>query len=250
LATGLSRKAYKEIYEDWTGPDNIGTSVADGLRWLNSSDGGNTAFAIVADAQGPIVQGATDNTDNDMMEIAYHLLAWSAQHGECGMEVRMKVVADVDSVAVNVGFTDDVLEDSNTLPVELATTTWTTNASTWVGVVYDIDATNDNFHAMWVNGDSDAAEAIADLRFNDMTPVNDKWFCISVKLNDRGSGRGVRAEFTVVEESTGKIAQKTFDTNVARDTLLTPHIGFENRAGTAHTVEIDYIAVWQSRSTA
>ena len=249
MATGLSQRGYKELFEDWTGADNIGTTVADGLLWLNSSDTGNTAFAIVADAQGPIAQAATDNTDNDMCEIAYHLLSWSVQNGELYMETRVKVVADVDSVAFNVGFNDDVLEDSNTLPVELSGTTWTTNASTWVGIAYDIDADNDNVHAMWVDDDADAVEAIADLRFNDITPVNDEWFGVGIRLSDRGAGRGVRAEFTVVEESTGKIAQKAFNTGVDRDVLLTPHIGFENRAGAIHTFEIDYIYVKQSRST-
>ena len=257
---GLVSHAYKEIREDWTGADNISTAVADGILWLNSSDGGNTAFAIVADAQGPIVQGATDATDDDMVEIGYHLLAWSVQHGKLCMETRVKVsVGAVASVALNVGFNDDVLDDSNTLPVELATVTFTSNSSTWIGVLFDPDATNDDFHAFWVDDDSDTTTAIADLRMTGVAPVLNQWFGVEIELSanppatvaegEAGTAGGaVVATITVIQESTGIRATKRFTTSIDREALLTPHIAFENRAGVAHTVEIDYIYVYQSRS--
>lgn len=250
MAEGLVGRGYKELYEDWTGADNISTAVADGILWLNTSDGGNTAFAIVADVQGPICQGATDATDDDMMEIGYHLLTWSVQNGELYMETRVKCsVGAVSSCALNIGFNDDVLEDSNTLPMELSTTTFTSNAATWVGVVYDPDATNDDFHVMWVDDDNDSTTAIANLRMVGVAPVLDEWFGVAIRLTDAGSGNGAILEVTVVEESTGKVAQKRYASTIDRDALLTPHIAFENHGGVAHTVEIDYILVRQSRST-
>ena len=249
MATGLVGKAYKEIFEDWS-TENIATSAADGVRWLATSDAGNTAFAITADAAGPIAQAATDTTDDDMCEIAHSLLAWSVQNGDLLLETRVRVaVGGVDDIAFTVGFNDDALEDSNTLPVELATATFTSNATTFIGVVYDIDATNDDVHAFWVDDDADTTEALADLRFTGMAPVADKWFGVQVHLVDRGSGKGPQATITVVEESTGKQAAKTFNTTVDRDALLTPHIAFENRAAVAHTFDIDYILVRQSRET-
>lgn len=250
MATGLVGRSYKEVYEDWTGADNISTAVADGIRWLNSSDGSNTAFAIVAEAAGPICQAATDSTDDDMCEIGYHLLTWSAQNGHLLLETRVRVsVGGVDDIAFTVGFNDDVLEDSNTLPVELSTTTFTSNAGTFIGVVYDPDADNDDVHAFWVDDDADTSEAIADLRFTGIAPLDDEWFGVSIQLQDRGSGKGPQATITVVEESTGRAATKVFNTTVDRDALLTPHIAFENRAGVAHTFDIDYIWVRQSRET-
>ena len=255
----LVSKAYKEIWEDWTGADNISTAVADGIMWLNTSDAGNTAFAIVADNQGTIVQGATDATDDDMMEIGHQLLAWSAQHGELYMEARVKVsVGAIASVAFNVGFNDDVLEDSNTLPVELATTTFTSNSSTWVGALFDADATNQDVHAFFVDDDGDTTTPIADLRMTGLTPVLNEWLTIAVRLTanppatvtqgEAGTAGGsVVAEIDVVEESTGRYVQKRFTTSIDRNALLTPHIAFENRAGTAHTFEIDYICVRMSR---
>lgn len=250
MATGLAQKAYKEIYEDFTEQTNIGTASAAGVRWWNSSDTGNTAFIETATADGPVARALTDTTDNDMCELAHGTLGWSVQNGELGMEARMRVtVGGVDDVAVNFGFNDDILEDSNTLPMELATTTFTSNADTWVGMVYDPDADNDDVHCMWTDDTVDASEAIADLRMTNAVPVDNEWFGMQVRLSDRGSGRGVRAEFTFVEESTGRRFQKQFNTNVDRDALLTPHIAFENRAGVAHTFDIDYIKVWQSRAT-
>lgn len=247
---GINERAYKEIYEDWTGPTNIGTSATTaGVTWMNSSDGGNTAFVITDDAEGPVAQGATDGTDDDMCELAHRALSWSVQNGQLTMETRVRVtVGAVASVALSVGFNDDQLEDSNTLPAELATATWTSNAASFVGVVFDPDATNANFHAFWVDDDNDSTEALADLRMVGLAPVLDKWFGVKIVLNDRGSGKGARAEFTVCEESTGRTVQKVFTTNLDRDVLLAPHIAFENRAGVAHTVQIDYIHVMQSVS--
>lgn len=255
----LLGRAYKELYEDWTGADNISTAVADGITWLNSSDTGNTAFAIVADAQGLICQGATDATGTaDMCEIAHQLLAWTPQHGELYMEARVKVsVGAMGSVAFNVGFNDDVLEDSNALPVTLSGTTFTSNSSTWIGAVYDGAATNADVHAFFVDDDSDTTTPIADLRMVSMTPVLDDWLTVAVRLTANPpatvaqgiagtAGGSVVAEISVVEESTGKYAQKRFATSIDRNALLTPHIGFQTLS-VAHTFEIDYIYVRMSR---
>lgn len=246
---GLVGRAYKELFEDWTGADNIGTAVADGLLWLNSSDGGNTAFAIVADSQGPIVQGATDGTDDDMIELGYHLLTWSAQHGELYMEARVKIsVGAVASGSFTVGFNDDVLEDSNAMPVTLSGTTFTSNATTFIGVVYDGAATNADAHAFWVDDDADASVAISALRFVGVAPILDEWFGVAIRLTDAGSGNQVIAEISVAEESTGKYAQRRFSATIDRDALLTPHISMQNSGAVAHTFEIDYVYARQSRS--
>lgn len=246
---GLNQKHYKSVYEDWMRGENIATSVADGVAWLTTADSGGTAGIIVADADGPVAEVALDTTDNDMGELAYHLVTFSAQNGRLEGEWRVKLSAGtVALAAINVGFNDDALEDSNTLPVELATTTFTSNAATFIGVVFDGDATNDDFHCFWVDDDTDTSEVIADLRMVGLAPVADEWFGVRIVLNDRGSGKGVRAEFTVCEESTGKMIQKVFNTNVDRDVLLTPGVWLENRGTEAHSFQCDYIEVNQSRA--
>ena len=262
MPAGLAmRKGYKELYEDWTGADAISTAVADGVVWLTAVTNGDTAFRIVADAQGPILQGLTDGTDNDYVTIAYHLLTWSVQHGELYMETRAKIsVGAVASVAINIGFNDDVVEDSATLPVELSTVTFTANAAEFIGVVFDPDATNDDWHVTWVDDTVlNGGQAIANLRMTGVAPVLDEWFGVSMKLSANPpatvaqgaagtAGGSVVADITVVEESTGLRASKRFTTTIDREALLTPWIGFENRAGVAHTMEVDYVYVRQSRS--
>lgn len=250
MATGLVQSSYKEIREEWLDQTNIGTASAAGVRWWNSSDCGATAFIETATADGPVCRGLTDTTDNDMSEIGHGTLGWSVQNGELLMEARCRVtVGGVDDVAFTVGFNDDILDDSNTLPAELSGTTWTSNATTFIGVVYDPDATNDDFHAFWVDDDNDSSQAIANLRFTGVAPEDNEWFGVRVHLKDAGSGNGVVATFTVVSENSGRQAEKQFTGTIDRDALLTPHIAFENRAGVAHTFDIDYLYVRQSRAT-
>lgn len=217
----------------------IGTGAAAGVELLNSSDTGNTAFVETAAANGPVARAATDTTDNDMCELAHGLVTWSAQHGELIMEASVEF-DDVTNLAFTVGFNDDALDDGNTLPVELSTTTFTSTATTFIGFVYDVDATNDDLHAFWVDDDGDAAEAIADLRFANVNPTNAERMYFRVALQDRGSGRQAHATFSVSDHQ-GFYAEKIFRSTVDRDALLTPHIAFENRSGSVHTCDVGYL---------
>ena len=234
----------RDIFDDFE-MDNVAASTADGVRWLSTIDTGGTG--AVGPAFGTDTYKITlDTTDNDMGEIAHALLAWRVQDGELGMEVRFQVDVITD-LALSFGFNDDALEDSNTLPVELSTTTFTTNSSTWVGVLFDVDATNDDFHAFWVDDDSDSTTAIATLRFTTPALVAARWFTVRIVLTDQGSGNQVRAELSIIDEETGSMSQKTFASTVDRDALLTPHVALENRATAAHVLDIDYIHVWSNR---
>lgn len=240
-------KGTVEFFDDFH-ENNIATTTAAGVRWLNSSDAGNTAFAVTPALLGMVAQAATDATDDDMCEIAHAVLGWSGQNGQLGMETRVRVsVGAIGSIAFTVGFNDDALEDSNTLPVELATATFTSNAASFAGVVFDADATNQDFHVFWVDDTVNSSEALADLRMTASLPVISRWYVITVVLDDRGTGLGLRGTFTVEDEISGLFSQKVFNTSLDRDALLTPHIAFENRAGVAHTFNVDYVKCWMSR---
>ena len=246
--SGLLSRGFRELREDWNA-DNINTSAANGVAWLVSSDSSDTAFVRTASAAGIIVTATTAATDDNMCEIGHDTLAWSVQNGALYMEGRCRLDV-ITNVAFNIGFNDDQLDDSNTLPMELSGTTWTSNAASWIGFVFDTDATNDDVHVMWVDDDNDSGEAVADLRMSGLAPVANEWFSWSILLTDRGSGNGVRAEFNIVEESTGKRMQKAFNTTLDRDVLLTPHIAVENRSATAHVFDIDAgLYVKASRAT-
>lgn len=223
-----------ELFDDFLG-DTINTDM-----YQTSADSGDTAFSVPATV---IVDGAitgiTDTTDNDMVEIG-GALQWRAQDGTLVMEARLHSTV-VSNVAITVGFNDDVLEDSNTLPVELATTTFTSNSSTFVGFVYDIDATNDNWHAFAVDDDNDTTVAIATLNTG-VAPVASTYQTLRIEIEDTGSGNMATARFFI-----NGALECTIPSAIDRDVLLAPHIAFENRAAAAHTVTVDYLNVFKDR---
>lgn len=230
-SVGISR--YVENFQT----DNIAASAADGVAWLVLGDGGDTNFvrAFTA-ARGVHVAGATAATDNNMIEFCGDQLEFYGQQGHVAIELLVQLDV-ITTAAFNFGFNDDVLDASDTLPVELATTTFTANAATFVGFVYDVDATNDQLHAFWVNGGTATTTAIADLRFKGIAPTAAQYLWMRVELQDRGSGNGVRATLAATDHL-GKSAIKTYNTTVARDTALCFYFGYENRGAVIHNVRL------------
>ena len=242
-----------EVFDDFDA-DRIGTAAGNGIVWWNSSDCGATAFDANAGFAGEgTARGATDTTNTDMSELAHGQLMWLPQN-DCGMEVRVQFDV-ITTLAFNVGFNDDVLDDSNTLPVELSTVTFTTNSSTWVGLLYDVDATNDDFHAMWVDDDADSSSAIADLRYTGVAPVVASYGLYRVELF-RGTSATAPAIANIhvipddTEPGVGRLHSKRFTSTVDGAAPLTPHVGFENHGAAAHQCDIDYVHVWQNRASA
>lgn len=246
-ATGY--QGFVEVFDDFD-HTSISTSAAAGVTWLNSSDCGGTAFALNAGVIGGegTAQGATDNTDNDMAELAHGVLMWYGAL-DCMLETRVQFSV-VTTLAYNVGFNDDALDDSNTLPVELSGTTWTTNATTWFGMVFDVDATNDNIHAMWVDDDADSSTAIATLRMTGAAPVAATYGTYNVNLyrgtSDTAASIG---EVRVTPDESNPAANygKRFTGTIDANSAQTPHIAFENRDAVVHQTDIDYILVRQRR---
>lgn len=253
MAITTSKGKY-EFFEDFMVGTPISTSSAAGVTLLNSSDAGNTAFAENAGFAGEgSARAATDASDNDMCELALDRLNWLPQN-DPGMEVRMQFDV-VTTLAFNVGFNDDALDDSNTLPVELSTTTFTTNAATWVGILYDVDATNDDLHAMWVDDDSDSSETIANLRYNGVAPIAATYGLYRVELfrGSSATAAAIAQMHAIVDdtESTGgRMVSKRFTSTVDGDAALVPHVGFENRDAIAHQCDVDYIHAWRNRASA
>lgn len=226
--------------------DNIGTTGADGIAWVVSSDSGDTAFARAAAAgRGLHAAGATAATNSNLIELCGDTTFIYGQQGYNMMEVLF-MIDDVTNVAFNIGFNDDSLETSNTLPAELSTTTFTANAADFIGLVYDTDATNDEVHCFWVDDSSVATETIANLRMTGAAPQASKWMMARVALQDRGANNGVRATFTFGVD--GKSFEKEFNTSLDRDVALVPYLGFENRSASAHNVYVRYIKLEQSIS--
>lgn len=232
-------------YEERWLADNISTASADGIAWVVSSDSSDTAFArAVAAGRGLHAAGALAATQNNLIELCHDLAFIYGQNGHAALEVVF-MMDNISAIAFNIGLNDESLEDANTLPVELATTTWTSNAASFVGLVYDTGADNDELHCFWVDDDSDTSEAIADLRMKGIAPVASKWMRARIDIQDRGSSQGVRATFSFSVD--GKSAEKVFNTSLDRDVALCPYIGIEQRGSPSATnVYIAYIAIEQS----
>ena len=245
-----SPRHFKEVYMDCM-HDNIGTAAGDGIEWINSSDGGDTAFAVGARAGGT-ARGATAATDDNLIELSHGLVAWRPQDGEAYSEHRFQLDV-ITNVAVNCGWNDDALDDSNTLPAELATATWTSNATTFVGLVFDTDATNDDWHAFWVDDDTDSSTALATLRFQGEAWTAAQYYTFRTHLQDNGTGNQARATFSIVDNNGTNRALngpvKEFSSTVDRDVLLTPYLGVENRSATAHQCDVSYIYAKMSLPT-
>lgn len=218
--------------------DNIHTGSANGVSWHVTLDNSGT-LAPVASAE---LQAAsvTGGADNNMNELAYEYLSWRAQDGFMSAELRVDMTS-ITLAAVSFGFNDDVLEDSNTLPVELCGTTFTSNAGTFIGFIYDPDATNDNWHAFMVDDCNDTTMAIACLNTG-VAPVADTANTLKVVVYDQGACNQTRAEFYI----DGKL-EVEMASAIDRDILMTPHFGHENRVGCAATANLHYIEVKKSR---
>jgi hypothetical protein len=177
-----------------------------------------------------------------MAEVDAGKLEYSVQDGQMYVEARVKV--ERTTGAANIGFNDDTGEGSNSLPMELSGTTWTSNAGTWIGFVWDSDATNDTWHVMWVDDDADSSTAIGTLN-SGITVASGVWYTLRVHLFDQGSGKQSRATFSV-SDGTNAWEYETSGT-IDRDVNMTWHLGVENRTSTGCFMDVDYIEAGRSR---
>lgn len=234
----MANAGAKGMYEHIDDPmvSIIDAAASADTTWVADSTNGATDFQrAVAAGKGLHYAAASDTTDNDMQEFCSNNLLFTGQEGQSYVEILLQLDS-IDDVAFNFGFHDTVEEvaDGGTLPVELSGTTWTSTGSTFIGFVYDVDATNDELHCFWVDDDVDTTTAIANLRMIGMAPTADQWLYLRVDMEDRGSGNGVKATFLAVDHN-GRSVSKEFNTTVDRDCPLCYHFSFENRANSAAT---------------
>ncbi len=218
-------------FVDTFATDTNHTSAANGVGWLYLSDSDTDWVRAVAAGKG-LHMYTTIATTSHLSELCSDTLLFAAQEGYCMVEC-MLMLSSVADISFNFGFNDDVLDSSNLLPATLSTATWTSNAATFCGLVYDTNATNDEVHCFWVDGNSDTSTALADLRMNGAAPVVNKWMYLRCELQDRGSGYGARATFHF--EQNGKTFEKTFDTSITRSTPLCWYLGIYSLATATKT---------------
>ena len=216
-------------------PDRLATTSDSGSISVGSSTTGSSSLRL----------DNSNNGDNEYAEVDMGAVNYRAQDGKMYFEARFLLERVISGV--NIGFNDETTDGGNTLPIELSGTTFASNASTWVGVVYDNDATTDNFYFFFVDGDTDTTEAIANLD-SGVAAEASVWYTVRIDVDDVNSSSKARATISIQKDSSpATFASKTFTSSITRSTGMTPHIGIENRTTTGAYTDIDYMLVGKGR---
>jgi hypothetical protein len=215
--------------------DFLGDLVLD--EYITTVDTGGTILPSGVDGQLKLL---TDTTDNDTTQLATGL-NWEVQNGQLIFEARVQIDV-ITTAGIFLGLSDATTETSPNMPFTLATTTFTSTATTAIGFIFDIDATTDNWHYNWVDDDADSSVAIATLNMG-VAPVAATWETFRIVLTDQGSGNQAAAEFY----RNGDLVAKHTST-IDRDALLTPYVGVSNRGAAAHILSLDYLFCAKTRA--
>jgi hypothetical protein len=247
----------KGMYEHIDDPMTtvIADATAAGVTWVSeATQAGDDFVRAVAAGKGLHYASPGSATNDDMFEFCGNNLIFAGQEGSCYAEILVQF-SSVDDIAFNFGFHDTVEEvaDGGTLPLELDGTAIAANGSadTFVGIIFDVDADNDDLHCAWINdtvvGQADADGKVdgGEIRMKGMSLTASKWLYLRVELQDRGSGNGVRATFLAVDHN-GKSISKEFNTSVDRACPLCYHFSYENRADEASICYIKHCNLGQS----
>ncbi|KKN78446.1 hypothetical protein LCGC14_0349780 [marine sediment metagenome] len=239
-------------YEETFAADNIGTGIAGvdggtadavGIAWIQAMDTGDTPFGrAVSASKGLHLAGSMAATDDNLVELTSNQTMFYGSVGQQAVELMIQF-DNVGTFAMCFGLNDD-LTGSARLPVEISTTTISSTVASFVGIVKDFDATNDELHAFWTDDGVDSTEPIDKLRMKGMSLTADKWLWLRVETQDRGSGTGVRATFHAVQGS--KHVTKEFDTTLDNDQAMGWYLGVANRGATARGIYMKLPAWEQS----
>lgn len=207
--------------------DFIGDTLASDL-WLGDADSGATAPAIVAAAGGAVdlVGGATDDAVSEMAGP----IIFKPSLGGVYFETRVKLSA-ITTIAACVGLFD-ARAYAATLPITYATTTYTTNPVSGVGIVFDTDGTDtDVWHGIGVKANTDtAAVALA-------APVAATYETLGIAIDVDGT-----AYFYQNDALIGSKANA-----VTAATLVAPYVGIMARTTASRTLTCDYVRCYQAR---
>ena len=158
-------------------------------------------------------------------------LPFKASQGGLAMEVKVKV-DDVSEAVLFVGFTDTI-STTVELPIFMNAADLDSDAANACGVIYDVDATTDQFYVGGVKANTDTAPT-ADTA---IVPTDGTYVTIRVEVDTDGVVTGY-----VDGVSLGSVAAA-----VTTTTALTPAVVVGNRSANQVIATIDYIWVQQDR---
>ena len=217
-------------FEDFLGdalPGNIVSTAGSGT--------GNAAAALVTSGPGgeiTIVSASDDGTHAaNGSFVALGLLNFLASKGNLVFEARIKV-DNITSVAIFVGFSDDI--STVELPIYLTGADIDSDATNAAGLIFDTDATTDEWGLGGVKADTDTAPT-----FSGTAPVNDTYITVRCEIDEDGVVYGYVNGDPIIDA--GIAAAITVSTAIA------PIIVVANRSASQRTLTIDYMYAQQDR---
>jgi hypothetical protein len=217
----------KEIYDHF-----LGDVVADQWDSDVGSDPQVAAPAIVSAIGGLVRMTTGDDAAASMavngVQMHSGVLNWQAGTGGLMAEFKIKMSAPTD-ICVFFGFTDQV--SALEMPFTMSGTTLTSNATDAVGLLFDTDATTDNWKLVGVAGDTDAT--VQDAGVAPGTNTYETW---RITISTGGTANFYKNGTQVGSAMTG---------SVGASTALTPVIAAFSRGAASRNVDLDYVLVQQ-----
>jgi hypothetical protein len=211
------------LYDDFIGV------AADVTNDWNSSIVNSSTFLVVAGATGGVGRITTGVVDDNDHDVATPLVFKAAN--ACCMEARI-ATADVAHTAMYIGFSDAITTAGNLIPMTYATTTLTTTAANGAGFFTDSDATTNRLMACTVKANVDGTLIEAGV-----IPVDTVYHIYRVEIDADGNVYFYYDGALVGTQLLG----------ITTSTALCAIVSLINREGSANTLDIDYIRVWQKR---
>lgn len=214
--------------------DFLGDVIADQWGVDKGSDGAAANFAISAAVNGMVraTTGAGAGASMAANGVQLHQqLLWKANMGNLEMEARVKISA-ITTVALFVGFTDQIGSLEAPITSAASADTITTNATDAVGFMFDTAMSTDTIWLVGVKNDVDATKANSAV-----APVADTWITLKVELDTSGN-----ATFYINGAKKGTVSAA-----VTATVALTPVVTCFRRAAESITCDVDYIDIYASR---
>ena len=214
--------------------DFLGDVLADQWNSRVGSDPQVVAPAILAGQQRGVMQMTTgDDAAANMAVNGVQLefgLHWKADQEKLVVEARVNT-GGAATLVMFFGFTDQVA--ALEMPFTYSGTTLTSNAADAVGVLFDTDATVDNWKLVGVANNVDATVQDAG-----SAPSGDVFETWRIEVSSAGAATFFRNGNAVGSVMTGAVTPTV---------ALTPVLAAFSNAATSRTVNCDYIAVQSDR---
>lgn len=224
------------LFDDFFGTWAIGDAgPAD--RWSStagSGTGNEVATTVANSVNGEItLKSASDDGTHaaNCSSLTAINASFKANQGGLVLEAKVKL-DDVSEGVLFVGFTDTI-STTVELPIFMNAGVLDSDAANACGVIYDVDATTDQFYVGGVKADTDT-DPTAD---NAVAPEDDTYVTIRVEVSAAGAVTGY-----IDGVSLGTVADA-----VTITTALTPCIVVGNRSANQVVGTIDYIWAQQNR---